>query len=191
MLIPHNLLLLDEPSNHLDVQTIKALSEGIQDFTGSTIVISHDRSFLEEFNPTHILTVRDGKVTLEERGLRDDDWNDALNSRENTNKFAENPAAYSSTNKNIINSANKKKSKSEPVPVVVKVEPLEIPKKKVNNQRVGKIETMIGKYEKEISSIDADMQINGRNRDKLYDLQRDKDELQKKIDKLYEELSSL
>ena len=201
VLIPHNLLLLDEPSNHLDVQTIKALSEGIQEFTGSTIVISHDRSFLEEFNPTHILTVRDGKVTLEERGLRDDDWKDALNSRENTNKFADNPSASSSTNKNIINSANKKKSKSEPaidvekssapVAAALRAEPADAPKKKVNNQRIGKIETMISKYEKEMGAIDVDMQANGRNRDKLYDLQKEKDELQKKVDKLYEELSSL
>jgi energy-dependent translational throttle protein EttA len=49
-----NLLLLDEPSNDLDVDTLRALEEGLQDFGGCAVVISHDRWFLDRI-ATHIL----------------------------------------------------------------------------------------------------------------------------------------
>ncbi len=49
-----NVLLLDEPSNDLDVETLRALEEAIQAFPGSALVISHDRWFLDRV-ATHIL----------------------------------------------------------------------------------------------------------------------------------------
>ncbi|ACO80231.1 putative ABC transporter ATP-binding protein [Azotobacter vinelandii CA] len=53
-----NLLLLDEPSNDLDVETLRALEEALLDFPGSAIVISHDRWFLDRI-ATHILSYED------------------------------------------------------------------------------------------------------------------------------------
>lgn len=50
-----NVLLLDEPSNDLDVETLRALEEAMLDFAGSVIVISHDRWFLDRV-ATHILS---------------------------------------------------------------------------------------------------------------------------------------
>ena len=59
-----NVLLLDEPSNDLDVETLRALEEALLDFPGSAIVISHDRWFLDRI-ATHILSYEDdGKVTF-------------------------------------------------------------------------------------------------------------------------------
>ncbi|GAB1255780.1 energy-dependent translational throttle protein EttA [Aurantivibrio plasticivorans] len=49
-----NVLLLDEPSNDLDVETLRALEEAIEAFPGSALVISHDRWFLDRV-ATHIL----------------------------------------------------------------------------------------------------------------------------------------
>lgn len=49
-----NLLLLDEPSNDLDVNTLRALEEGLDNFGGCAVVISHDRWFLDRIC-THIL----------------------------------------------------------------------------------------------------------------------------------------
>ncbi|MCK9516063.1 MAG: energy-dependent translational throttle protein EttA [Ottowia sp.] len=49
-----NLLLLDEPSNDLDVQTLRALEDALLEFAGSVMVISHDRWFLDRIC-THIL----------------------------------------------------------------------------------------------------------------------------------------
>ncbi len=49
-----NLVLLDEPTNDLDVETLRALEEALLDFPGSAIVVSHDRWFLDRI-ATHIL----------------------------------------------------------------------------------------------------------------------------------------
>ena len=49
-----NVLLLDEPSNDLDVETIRALEDALLEFAGSVMVISHDRWFLDRI-ATHIL----------------------------------------------------------------------------------------------------------------------------------------
>ncbi len=49
-----NVLLLDEPSNDLDVETLRALEEALLEFAGTALVISHDRWFLDRI-ATHIL----------------------------------------------------------------------------------------------------------------------------------------
>ena len=53
-----NVLLLDEPSNDLDVETLRALEEALLEFAGCAMVISHDRWFLDRIC-THILAAED------------------------------------------------------------------------------------------------------------------------------------
>jgi energy-dependent translational throttle protein EttA len=53
-----NVLLLDEPSNDLDVETLRALEDALAEFAGSALVISHDRWFLDRI-ATHILAAED------------------------------------------------------------------------------------------------------------------------------------
>jgi ATP-binding cassette ChvD family protein len=49
-----NVILLDEPTNDLDIETLQALEEALEDFAGCAVVISHDRWFLDRL-ATHIL----------------------------------------------------------------------------------------------------------------------------------------
>src|SRR5438132_2423321 len=59
-----NVLLLDEPSNDLDVETLRALEDALLEFAGSVLVISHDRWFLDRI-ATHILAFEgDSKVSF-------------------------------------------------------------------------------------------------------------------------------
>lgn len=59
-----NVLLLDEPSNDLDVETLRALEEALLEFAGCTLVTSHDRWFLDRI-ATHILAFEgDSKVVF-------------------------------------------------------------------------------------------------------------------------------
>jgi sulfate-transporting ATPase len=53
-----NVLLLDEPSNDLDIETLRALEEALLEFPGCAMVISHDRWFLDRI-ATHILSFED------------------------------------------------------------------------------------------------------------------------------------
>jgi sulfate-transporting ATPase len=59
-----NVLLLDEPSNDLDVETLRALEDALLEFAGCVLVISHDRWFLDRI-ATHILAFEgDSQVTF-------------------------------------------------------------------------------------------------------------------------------
>ena len=61
-----NVLLLHEPTNDIDVNTLRALEEGLENFAGCAVVVSHDRWFLDRI-ATHILAFEgDSKVTYYE-----------------------------------------------------------------------------------------------------------------------------
>ncbi len=66
-----NVILLDEPTNDLDVNTLRALEEGLLNFAGCSVVISHDRWFLDRIC-THILAFEgDSKVVWFEGNFTD------------------------------------------------------------------------------------------------------------------------
>ena len=66
-----NVLLLDEPSNDLDIETLRALEEAILNFPGSAVVISHDRWFLDRVC-THLMAFEgDGRVVFMEGNYTD------------------------------------------------------------------------------------------------------------------------
>ncbi|MFH0939462.1 MAG: ATP-binding cassette domain-containing protein [Planctomycetota bacterium] len=58
----HSVLVLDEPGNHLDVETVEALAEALNRYQGTVVFTSHDRSFLERM-ASAVIEVRDGSVT--------------------------------------------------------------------------------------------------------------------------------
>jgi ATP-binding cassette subfamily F protein 3 len=64
----HDVLLLDEPTNHLDIATREGLEQAVLGFQGSTVVVSHDRQFLETV-ADRVLYVAGGAVRAFDRGL--------------------------------------------------------------------------------------------------------------------------
>jgi len=62
LLNPPNFLVLDEPTNHLDLESIEALVEGLQSYTGTLIVVSHDRWFIGQL-ATRVVDIEPTGVT--------------------------------------------------------------------------------------------------------------------------------
>lgn len=62
LLSAYNVLVLDEPGNHLDVDTVEALAEALLNYKGTVVFTSHDRHFMKRV-ATCIVEVRDGHVT--------------------------------------------------------------------------------------------------------------------------------
>lgn len=181
VLTPHNLLLLDEPSNHLDQTTLKVLTAALRKFEGAIVVISHDKEFLTQLEPTHVVLVRGGTVRVEERGLRESDWEDTLDWRKacssSEDKYA--PVSVTQTKFGSVSS----------VPKILSDED----RKKILNapRRIVKIEASLEQLERTMGEIDEEMITNGRDRGKLVKLQEKKDEVQGKIDKFYAEYDEL
>ena len=61
LLQQHNVLVLDEPGNHLDVESVEALAEALIGYRGTVIFTSHDRHFMHRV-ATHVIEVRAGRV---------------------------------------------------------------------------------------------------------------------------------
>ena len=116
-------------------------------------------------------------MRLQERGLREGDWNDPIDSRECNQKFA--TAAVSSAT--ATSTAAATTAPAAPTPELDS----ELKKKKLNAPR------RITKIEASLAKLDDEMYQHGRDRGKLADLQKKKDEVQAKIDKLYAEYEEL
>ena len=73
LLEPTNFLILDEPTNHLDIQSIDVLTQALQQYTGTFLVVSHDRRFLDEVADT-VWRVGDGRVQTYPGSYSDYRW---------------------------------------------------------------------------------------------------------------------
>lgn len=180
VLIPANLLLLDEPSNHLDIVTLRVLTGALKMYEGSVMVISHDQTFLEELEPTHVLTVRDGKVRMEERGLKEEDWNDPLDYKQEAKFTTVKSAAVVPESTEKSSGASKGKGDE----TVSK-------KKSKASKKIPKIEASISAHEAELAKIDDEMLQNIKNKTKMVELQKSRSVIQEKVDALYAELDEL
>ncbi|MEE8370831.1 MAG: ATP-binding cassette domain-containing protein, partial [Sphingomonadales bacterium] len=68
---PSNLLVLDEPTNDLDMETLDLLAEVLSDYDGTVIIVSHDRNFLDNVVGSTIVFEGDGLVTEYAGGYAD------------------------------------------------------------------------------------------------------------------------
>tara|TARA_B100002003_G_scaffold205175_1_gene198437 strand:+ start:331 stop:2175 length:1845 start_codon:yes stop_codon:yes gene_type:complete len=71
-----NLLILDEPTNDLDVETLDLLQELLDDYDGTVLLVSHDRDFLDRVAGTTVVMEGDGRATVYAGG-----WTDMVTQR--------------------------------------------------------------------------------------------------------------
>ena len=68
---PHNFLVLDEPTNDLDMETIDLLQEVVADYDGTIMIVSHDRDFLDRTVTSVLAFEGEGKITPHAGGYND------------------------------------------------------------------------------------------------------------------------
>jgi ATPase subunit of ABC transporter with duplicated ATPase domains len=63
-----NCLVLDEPTNHLDLPAIEQLESALASFTGTLLVVTHDRTLLDDLALTRRIELVDGRITTDAAG---------------------------------------------------------------------------------------------------------------------------
>ena len=134
---PANVLVLDEPTNDLDIDTLELLESLLQEFTGTLFLVSHDRAFLE--NTVTQVIAFEGNGVLTEFGGGYDDWQ-----RFTTQRLSESAlAAKSNTKQNAANTAKPAskptsklsfKEQKELDEIPTKIEQLETEQMDINQQ---------------------------------------------------------
>ena len=139
LLQPLNVLVMDEPTNHLDITSKNVLKDALMKFSGTLILVSHDRDFLQGLN-NKIYEFKDQRIKeylgdidffLEQRNLE--------NLREAEKREVHKKTETKSDNKQSYK--NQKKLKSL-------------------NNKLSKVESEISQLEKEIKDIDIELAVN-------------------------------
>ncbi|WP_254440785.1 ABC-F family ATP-binding cassette domain-containing protein [Ruegeria arenilitoris] len=99
---PSNLLVLDEPTNDLDVETLDLLQELLDDYDGTVLLVSHDRDFLDRVATTTIAMEGNGRATVYAGG-----WSDYVAQR---GELAEKKPEKSKENKPKVKQESKPKA---------------------------------------------------------------------------------
>ncbi len=68
---PSNLLVLDEPTNDLDIETLDLLQEVLSDYDGTVLLVSHDRDFIDRVATTTVALEGQGRITVHAGGWSD------------------------------------------------------------------------------------------------------------------------
>ncbi|WP_111557398.1 ABC-F family ATP-binding cassette domain-containing protein [Paracoccus sediminilitoris] len=85
---PSNLLVMDEPTNDLDVETLDLLQDLLGEYDGTVLLVSHDRDFIDRVADTTVAMEGDGRATVYAGG-----WSDYQNQRQQPEPAAPAPAA--------------------------------------------------------------------------------------------------
>ena len=162
LLEPYNFLILDEPTNHLDIISKEILKEALERYTGTLIIVSHDRDFLDGLTEK-VFYIKNKRLKIYYEGLK---------------MFLK--SYYDEDNTSNTNEAVKKSSsKSKGVNF-----------KKLSN-RLKTVERNIEKLEKELNHTQQFIHQNGSDNDLVIDKFSLIKKLKKDIEKKYEEWAEI
>lgn len=94
---PANLLVLDEPTNDLDIETLELLEEILLSFDGTVLLVSHDREFMDNVVTSLLVVPGDGTVTEQAGGYSDFEARQKDAPDEKPNAVTESPATANNT----------------------------------------------------------------------------------------------
>lgn len=178
VLKPHNVLLMDEASNHLDRPTVRALAKALSTFKGALVAITHDREFCEAINPTHVARVLpNGTVSVRlciNGELDDRDFNP-------TAPVESSQSNGSSGNQQVTESGKKKVGN-------VKEERKRL--QQMQN-RIAKLLSYIEKGEEACRGYDKELSAAGSNAEKALKILKIKEEVLDKVREFEEEWEEL
>jgi ATP-binding cassette subfamily F protein uup len=150
---PANVLVLDEPTNDLDIETVELLEERLLDYEGTLLLVSHDRSFLDNVVTSTIALEGDGQVAEYNGGC--EDWLEHYEARQAAQVLAA----------------------KEPVPVVKTAPPaVATPARKLSNKEREALKTLpklIEKLEAEHAALSQKMSSTAYYQDSNSDLSGD------------------
>ena len=177
MLSKANFLLLDEPTNHLDIVSKDVLENALNNFPGTVCYVSHDRYFINK-TATRILDLTENRL---------------LNYIGNYDYYIEKREA-------VEEAANLTNTEQSQKPIDVSESKKEWIDNKTALAQKKKVKNALNKCEKEISEIEDKLQAvdeefanpeNASNVGKLMELQKQKEALEKRLDKLMEDWEEL
>ncbi|GLR19109.1 ABC-F family ATP-binding cassette domain-containing protein [Portibacter lacus] len=160
-----NFLILDEPTNDLDIVTLNVLEEYLRSFTGCLLIISHDRYFMDKI-VDHIFILRPGGIIKDFNG---------------------NYSEFKLREKEFFPDKSTEKKK------VVEVEPAPAPQKNIDNQkklsykdkhRMDEIEKLLAKNEKRKDEITEKFSDSSLSSDKMSELSKEMGILMSEIEDL-------
>jgi len=147
---PSNLLVLDEPTNDLDMETLDLLQEMLADYRGTIILVSHDRDFIDRVVTSTIVLEGDGSVVEYAGG-----YTDYISQK----KMSEKTAAEEKKNQNKVTSQNHIKSESN---VALRMSYKDKRELELLPDRIAKLETKISELNMKLSgSVLRPEQIKG------------------------------
>lgn len=161
-----NFLILDEPTNHLDIYSREILEEALEDYTGTILVVSHDRNFLDCVVNSIYEIKKDGAILFK------GDYNSYIKNRDDIKE-------KNQEKENAINSYEEQKK------IKNKISSLE--------KKIVKAEELVEKLESEKSKLEKEYNIAGEKNDldKLLELQEKMEELDCKILETMEEWENM
>jgi ATP-binding cassette subfamily F protein uup len=178
---PANILVLDEPTNDLDVDTLELLEELLINFTGTVLLVSHDREFLNNIVTSCLAFEGQGKVREYVGGY--DDW---LLQRDLPEKKAKSSSLKNSSAQKLTSTANATTT-AETSPTVKKLS--------YNEQReLKQLPRKLEKLEEAIEAIQAkfsDADFYQRDPDSISKLQADLSQLETDLEQAYERWEAL